>query len=1298
MRTDKASISEISDAELDQLIMSEYPYPIAVNYRRLLECEGWEARTRKCIEVFEYGLRAIAPGVLSQYLIRDVHQVSDLELDRKLHRHLAKATLGQWVEFFFLSLRAYRGQRQLFFMPELYDLYWDTSREPHQYRKGVQAPFQGLVKIRNDLAHRPAPKNEEAWEELGRKALAHLRTILGQFNFLRHYDLIRVVGRHKDEYEYECYTGQKITVQRGHMQEKGKKEELRRDWFYLSRQDRLILRLHPLLIFWTVEGEPGLAEERLGDVAVYDWLAKEAVNYVATVMQEMVEKRDAELIAQLRELIFYNIEHVKMARERTVLSWAGLRQAAEELSAAQMGAVREKYRRELYLQRGEIFRKLQEFLTSNKGCFVLTGKSGVGKSNFVLSLADEYAEREDVGLVMYNGARLNVSKTMVGTISQDMAEYLTLEGEASRNLFAELDRQGEMGGKTLVVVFDAINENVDGKALLRRIDQMVGEVTYPWLKVVITSRPQAWRTLKRGLRLAEEHYYHEQGTDEYWVELQEFTVQMKPFERRELPEVYEKYREAYKLQSDYEVLKAPIRSALRDPLKLRLVAEIYRGQAIPERIRVSDIYDQYVQALLRTERLYEEDVILLEQELMPLMISEGHFDNKLTASQIHTAKTRDGRSLWELIRNDDQLSIGRRINDSYVRLVDAEILTEQGPPTDYEITFKYERFYDHYAGKRMIDLVDPRGDAREAIYRELVALLQAHPFLWGPIKTALMEELRRDNTKLFIDLAQIPDDATRQLLVTALSEIGHDDPKKVRLILETLVGLEEAGGDQRVRRRGHREEISAPLLNARKVAVETASNIEMGEILVQAGCDPSASVRIHAAQCIQHLWNQNNRASLETLTSLSERIKNRLGVPIPAVLETLIGASALIAFAHYRDAEMMQSLQQLWRGILDQLLFIGKSETGATGHLRRRLWGVALSVVIRSLVGFTGLLLSGGYLNYEELDHFFHLDPEEKRRFQTLLPYLDASYGDMEDIRDDLMALAATRDILTMHLVYFTFGVRGVERFEEIAPLIQPLSDQVIDLEPPGPMTIGVLGAVRTITMLTTQSDNRPDEALDLLDKLVWEHYERSNFVYWTDVKAYQHGTIDGLIIAHYLWRGTYYPDSLLEHLKKDKDLEQFTLHRLFVEPTADSSVELDQTLGILDAITSYGYPTLALKCAELLLEVKDEVTRKGLYRFLARLRTRDQYAVDDFIEEFRLNADEIRQIDVSTSTQTIGEVLAITALPFLLELQSQPPVFREVHALLTGMLECRSVTQLVELLVKRVVNFIYGSAVFDIP
>jgi len=671
-----------------------------------------------------------------------------------------------------------------------------------------------------------------------------------------------------------------------------------------------------------------------------------------------------------------------------------------------------------------------------------------------------------------------------------------------------------------------------------------------------------------------------------------------------------------------------------------------------------------------------------------LMIAEGHYENKLTTDQIHVAQTRDGRPLWELIHSDDLLSSGRRVNDSYVRLVDAEILTEQGPPMDYEITFKYERFYDYYGGKRVLDLIDRQEGEREAAYRELVTRLRDQPYLWGPIKTALVAELGRRNSELFISLAQIPDDTVRQILVTALSEYGQDDRETVRLILETLVALKEQTAGGGFLRRGQRQDISLSLFMARKVAIETASNLEMGDILVTAACDPSASVRMHTALHIHQLWNQNDQVGLETLTSLSEQVTKRLGIPRPAVLESMIGASALITFEHHRDPVVVKSLQQVWRRVLEQLFVIRKSETGLGGGLRRRIRGTVVRLMARMLVGFARLAPPTSNVNVPEVDHFVRLGSAEKQKLRDMLPYLNPSHGSLEDIRDDLIIAARTRDILTMYLVYLLLSVRGMERNDEVIPLLDPMFRESIQIDPPGPMTIGVL---TVLSHALAKNPEAVDEALGLLNRYVWEFYERSASIYETDYQAYQHSNIDGLIITNYEVRGTNYPDDLKSYLVRSKELDHFRLHRLLV------GKDIETSFNYLDWMAAYGYPTLALRAAELLLDAEDELTQKGIHEFLVQLRRSHQEAVDDFIEEFNIQAKDIRQAEATVSAQSIGDVLALTGAPFLSEVRSHPAFLREVHALFDGVLECNTVAQAADLFIKRMVNFIYGGPVFDI-
>ena len=63
--------------------------------------------------------------------------------------------------------------------------------------------------------------------------------------------------------------------------------------------------------------------------------------------------------------------------------------------------------------------------------------------------------------------------------------------------------------------------------------------------------------------------------------------------------------------------------------------------------------------LLGSGRLHRQDMFLLEQDLMPLMLKQGFYENTLTALQVQIVRTKDGRPLWELLHNTDMISGGK---------------------------------------------------------------------------------------------------------------------------------------------------------------------------------------------------------------------------------------------------------------------------------------------------------------------------------------------------------------------------------------------------------------------------------------------------------------------------------------------------------------------------------------------------------------------------------------------------------------------------------------------------------------
>jgi hypothetical protein len=222
---------------------------------------------------------------------------------------------------------------------------------------------------------------------------------------------------------------------------------------------------------------------------------------------------------------------------------------------------------------------------------------------------------------MLDAARLPVQNSLDVTLSKMIRDVANLPDDLmdilEEDLWGALDKI--MGNKQFILIFDAINENDRARELLIQIDRLIGG-RRPWLRVIISSRPQAWQIIQRGLHLAEQRYFRLAQHAELGIELEGFTLtdrgaELKDFTADELPEVYAKYRTVWNLQTEYIDLPHELKHRLRDPLTLKLIAEIYENQSIPPYIDSSELYARYVERLVKDNRLATQDIILLEQDL-----------------------------------------------------------------------------------------------------------------------------------------------------------------------------------------------------------------------------------------------------------------------------------------------------------------------------------------------------------------------------------------------------------------------------------------------------------------------------------------------------------------------------------------------------------------------------------------------------------------------------------------------------------------------------------------------------------
>jgi len=186
----------VDQQEFDRRILEEYPHFLSVAYGRLLRAEGWREKVKEVMRLYELGARLLVLAVVGQYLLRDLEQVKNEHLNRMLEKEFFQRThLGVWQEILFAAMDAYRGGRGLFFVPELYDLFWDYREDPPRGREAVREHLQALLKAWNEYLQlkERQPENEEGWRQLYEAAAGHLEAVLVGFSFLERYDLIRAM-------------------------------------------------------------------------------------------------------------------------------------------------------------------------------------------------------------------------------------------------------------------------------------------------------------------------------------------------------------------------------------------------------------------------------------------------------------------------------------------------------------------------------------------------------------------------------------------------------------------------------------------------------------------------------------------------------------------------------------------------------------------------------------------------------------------------------------------------------------------------------------------------------------------------------------------------------------------------------------------------------------------------------------------------------------------------------------------------------------------------------------------------
>lgn len=1266
----------INQIELQEMIVNEFPSFIAFNYQRVLQEFNWKEKTEKCIRVFDYTIRALTLIIIGQYLFVDRAKIQDPVFDKDLKNKFPRATLGEWVYLLFKGIQIYRENNIELIIHELVDISSgdnsDTSKNPM-----VKNCFS-LVETRNEIFHGLPPQNPEQWEKLFFQVHGIFIQIFHQLRFLTRYNLILIKENQCGKCAYQIYRGTRVEEEALCSDSL----DLQKGWFYLSPRDakhnQSFLKLYPF-IFGFERDVLATDISEVKDSALLNKFTRARIHYLATVAWQNVMIEDDVILADF----FSSYSKVLDSKNKKIyrLEWNEIIRVASQISLDNINYARYKFDASLYSQRGEVQNIFLKFIYSQKNAFILLGKSGVGKTSFLISQIEDPINSNFVYL-FYEGKKLDPKVPVADIIANDFLGSIQYYKDAitGNEFFSLLDKTQDRETNLFIILIDAINENESAKNLLEQINIFLEKYSYPWLKVIISSRPEAWKVIKKGIRLSDSKFFQMDDDRKFDPEISPFyfSSELKPFSKYELPHAYKKYQDRFNLKTTFDDLSVELREVISEPLILKLIGKMYCLRSIPGDLKEFEILQMYIEYLLKNDYLRMIDIRFLENEIMPRMLSQTTFNKAVQAEIIQDAITESNQPLFDLIHNDGILSTKQRVNQSYFNLADAEILVISGTALDYELGFKYEKFFDYFAGRRILKLVS-EVEERKAWFFSIIEKIRTYPFLWGAVKYSLIQEIFKFPENV-IDFCNQESQLSKDMMVAVLTEFGRDYPNDISGIIENLVPHLVKGKEREVWMK------SKPNKNAWKIAIEVASRLKIHWVLLESAAANDAGMRPFAIQYSYLLWRNHPQLGFEIIEGLTQKTFNGFPINLNA-LESAIGLSLIIFFEKPNDQSTLINLQMSWKKVIAKFLGIKENSNKFESIVRPWIMHKLFSSVLSTSLG-----ILGGFPNYNILTNFHYLENsvnmsvEERKLYINLLDSMTTDDGyHKRTIENDLIDLLDRKNLFLTAAAVFAMCSNLSKDPNNFLSTLKLFFAQAESNTTPNAYLSDVPNVLEVILDHNPKNDEIFDFFVYSIQKCQQYYLTPQHRPYLGTNEYPQAMYLGPYVIYQYFREGTVeseWLNGLIEQAFVNNDVQFFTA--------------LLKTQLIYVGIERR-YPHIALNTLRLFFNRKQVNLDEEVRKFLSKLRIYYPDLVDDFLEEQGVDTNYSLWIKMNEPEQRVGELVGIRLWLFVRDdiisgSESLRSIFLKIFR---DVAYSRNLKGWVNKFIRELVNLIYGSPVF---
>lgn len=417
---------------------------------------------------------------------------------------------------------------------------------------------------------------------------------------------------------------------------------------------------------------------------------------------------------------------------------------------------------QMIVQRPESGPKYNEFVTSNDKVQLIIGRSGAGKTTLLWQIYNEHLTKNIC--LYYDSVSLDTVSGLGERISLD---FYYAAPERTR-FFSHLERVLGADRKLLIFI-DGINE-----AKQRRLETIVAEIyecARDWpdqIKLIVSCRDVYWDyNVSEPVKAQRAYLFHGRAD------------RLDSFSIKETETAYSVYANYFRLQTPLSAIASSTIEKLRHPLMLRMLAEAYQDQAVPNyvpAVRVFRLYRDRLRMRFKGTSAFEFLLHLIERKVERIHAATSNSEHRMEVDD----RFDPSENVSPVFQNHLEL---------FVYLADEgvlQVIEDERYSWGRYYRFNFDQFYEFMLGEAWGRAMRRRSGRQAALLAEQVDLMASQsPMSQRAVVAELVNQNMSDGAPPHFDfqdrsfamgLLHSKDPRVADLARQVLRELIHDAP------------------------------------------------------------------------------------------------------------------------------------------------------------------------------------------------------------------------------------------------------------------------------------------------------------------------------------------------------------------------------------------------------------------------------------------------------------------------------------------------------------------------------------------